>query len=138
MKKRNAPPLPKDIDQLRSRVEHWRRTRLKRCPMPEELWEEAASLVRAHGMYPICRAARLNHTNLRKRVDQAAHSGHDGDGCPGGFVELSAAQLLGTSASTQTVLEFSDREGTRLTLRLPPGDGVDVLGLVASFRRRQS
>ena len=138
MKKQNDRPLPKEIDQLRSRVEHWRRTRRKRCPMPEDLWEEAASLVRAHGMYPICRAVRLNHKNLRKRVEQAAYSEHDGETRQGGFVEVSAAQLLGAPASTQTVLEFSDREGTRLTLRLPPGDGVDVLGLVASFRRRQS
>ena len=138
MKRRQQPPLPKDVAQLRDRVDHWRKTRRKRSPMPEALWDEAASLARVHGVYPICRAVRLNYENLRKRAEQAAHGSHDGEACPGGFVELSAAQLLGAPASTQTVLELSDREGTRLTLRLPPGGEVDVPGLVASFQRRQS
>jgi hypothetical protein len=53
-----------------------------------------------------------------------------------GFVEVSAAQLLGAPSVPQTVLELLSQDGTRLTLRLAPGTEVDVVGLVQGFRGR--
>ena len=136
-RERRRKPVPREITALRRRVARWRSNREKRSPMPEDLWREACRLARVHGVSPVCRHTGLGYASLRKRVA----SGADVPASPsapvedGGFVEVSAAQLLGTSA-TQTVLELSDREGTRLTLRLAPGSEVDVLELVESFRGR--
>ena len=132
---RRRSAVPRDIATLGRRVEHWRSSREKRSPMPESLWQEATRLSRKHGVSPVCRHVGLGYASLQKRVAAAesASSQESAEGC--GFVELSAAQLLGGSPS-QTVLELSARDGTRLTLRLAPGSEVDVVGLVEAFRGR--
>jgi len=127
--------VPRDIGALVRRVERWRNGREKRSPMPESLWHEATRLARKHGVSPVCRHVGLGYASLQKRVAAAADESSQESADEGGFVELSAAQLLGGSPS-QTVLELSDRDGTRLTLRLAPGSEVDVLGLVQGFRGR--
>ena len=103
--------------------------------MPESLWQEATRLARTHGVSPVCRHVGLGYASLQKRVaaagDASSHEPKDGEG----FVEVSAAQLMG-APTAQTVLELSDRDGTRLTLRLAAGREVDVVGLVAGFRGR--
>jgi hypothetical protein len=104
--------------------------------MPESLWLAATRLALTHGVSPVCRHVGLGYASLQKRVAATADapsleaSREPAD--EAGFVELSAAQLLGASAA-QTVLELSHRDGTRLTLRLAPGSEVDVLGLVQGF-----
>jgi hypothetical protein len=107
--------------------------------MPETLWREATGLARVHGVSPVCRHVGLGYAALQKRVATAECHAEDASSpepvLEAGFVELSAAQLLGES-SAQTVLELSDRDGTRLTLRLAPGSEVDVVGLVQGFRER--
>ena len=137
MKRLKRPPLSEDVVQLRARVKHWRKTRRRRSPMPEALWEDAASLARVHGVYPICRELRLNYENLKKRAAQAPRSILDGSSRAGGFVELQATQILGASAAAQTVLELSDGAGMRLMLRLAPGDAMDVPCLIGAFRRER-
>jgi hypothetical protein len=103
--------------------------------MPESLWQEATRLARVHGVSPVCRHVGLGYASLQKRVAAAGDAPSHEPKDEGGFVELSAAQLLGTPAA-QTVLELSDGDGMRLTLRLAPGSEVDVLGLVQGFRGR--
>lgn len=130
---RRRKPVPREIAALGRRVERWRNRREKRSPMPESLWREAAHLARVHGVSPVCRHVGLGYASLQQRVALSDDEPTPAPVADGGFVEVSAARLLGTSA-TQTVLELSDREGTRLTLRLAPGSEVDVLGLVERFR----
>ena len=132
---RRRSAVPRDIAALGRRVERWRNGREKRSPMPESLWQEATRLARKHGVSPVCSHVGLGYASLQKRVAAAEAASSEESADEGGFVELSAAQLLGGSSS-QTVLELSARDGTRLTLRLAPGSAVDVLGLVEGFRGR--
>lgn len=130
---RRRKPVPRELASLGRRVERWRNSREKRSPMPEPLWGEAVRLALIHGVSPVCRHVGLGYASLQQRVAASEDEPAPAPVDDVGFVEVSALQLLGTSA-TQTVLELSDREGTRLTLRLAPGSEVDVLGLVESFR----
>lgn len=131
---RRRSAVPRDIAALGRRVERWRNGREKRSPMPESLWQEATRAARKHGVSPVCRHVGLGYASLQKRV-AAAEAASSEESAGEGFVELSAAQLLGGSPS-QTMLELSARDGTRLTLRLAPGSEVDVVGLVEGFRGR--
>lgn len=134
---REGRVVPQDIAALGRRVKRWRDSREKRSPMPEALWLEATRLAREHGLSPVCRHTGLGYASLQRRVATAqVTSLHEAAG-EAGFVELSAAQLLGAPSAHQTVLELSDGSGVRLTLRLGPGHEVDVLGLVESFRGRK-
>ena len=132
---RRRRAVPRDIAALGRRVQRWRNSREKRSPMPETLWREATRLARVHGVSLVCRYVGLGYASLQQRVAARTDEPTQTPVEEAGFVELSAAQLLGGSPA-QTVLELSDREGRRLTLRLAPGSAVDVLGLVEGFRGR--
>lgn len=130
---RGRRPIPGDIAAFGRRVRRWRSSREKRTAMPEALWREATRLAGIHGVSPVCRHVGLSYEGLRKRASVGQDKPDPAPGVEGSFVEVNAAQLFGGSLG-QTVLELSDRDGTRLTLRLAAGSEVDVLGLVEGFR----
>jgi len=129
------------LEQLRDRIEHWRRTRQKRGPMPAALWEEAASLARALGVSPVSRSLHLGYDALQEWV----RSGGDGGrACPPPvgamtrFVELSGAQIVGTVPESGAVVEVASGDGASLTIRLPAGSSLDIAALVRAFRGPRS
>lgn len=129
-------PVPREVLALGRRVKRWRETREKRSPMPEALWREAARVAGDHGVNPVCRHVGLSYAALQKRVFAGKEEPTRAPVVEAGFVEVDAADLLGGSPG-QTVLELSERDGTRLTLRLAAGSKVDVVGLVEGFRGRR-
>ena len=56
----------------------------------------------------------------------------------GEFVELSGAQLLGLPVAVGPVIELSDGNGVRLTVRFAPGSTLDIAQLVEAFRGRRA
>jgi hypothetical protein len=104
--------------------------------MPAELWEEAAVVARELGVRPVQRALRLNYESLRRRTEEA--SPRRGGEAGGEFVELSGAQLLGLPVAAGPVIEVSDQDGIRLTVRLGAGSTLDVVGLMEAFRGRRA
>ena len=135
--RRSAPSLPSEIAATLKRVEHWRKTRTKRKPIPARLWEEAASLARSHGVHTVSRALRLNYNDLKKRASQLPQEyRHREAPPPSGFIELGATELASGSGSPETVVELSDGIGGQLRIRLSGQDRLDVTGLVRSFWSR--
>jgi len=125
--------LPQNVNRLRNRIERWRRTRHKRSPMPAELWKEAVSLARTHGVYQIASELRLGYESLRKRVAVAPEEGRD-DTC--GFVEVEGAQLVGAFESARTAVEFLDSDGAKMVIRLSGHEELNVVGLAEVFWKR--
>lgn len=136
--RRQRPPLPSEIEDVRDRVEIWRKTRRKRSPMPEPLWEAAVALARKHGVYAIARDLQVNYKSLKSKTAQASGEGRGAESRQGGFVELSAAQLLGGSSPPGPVVEITDGDGAHLTIHLRGQDDLDVPGVVDAFWRRQA
>jgi len=96
--------------------------------MPEELWDLAVRLAQVHGLNPIARALVLDYYSLKKRLDTA---GNAPESTPE-FVEVDVASAGG---STECVLEFEERRGAKLTVRLR--GSVDVVALLESFWKRR-
>ena len=67
---RDGTALPASVSRVRVRVERWRDQGVNRWRMPEELWGDAVSLARSHGIAPIARALRLDYGSLKKRVER--------------------------------------------------------------------
>lgn len=131
------------LDELRARIEEWRRTRGKRSPMPGKLWSDATALGRELGAYRVMRALSVNYGSLKRRMygDEESHGGrqvHSASASAGrgGFIELRGAQILGAGAPTASSIELESADGTRMTVRLASGSALDVVGLVEAFRRR--
>ena len=55
------------LSQLRRRIERWRGTRVKRSPMPPELWTAATELARELGVYRVARELGVGYGSLKER-----------------------------------------------------------------------
>lgn len=137
MSRRKRATPAKAITALCDRIEHWRMTRTRRSPMPEKLWQAATRLAQVHGVGPVSRQLRVGYATLRKRLADTDSEPAQVQADEHGFVELSAAQLLGGSAATGAVVELTADDGSRMTVRLDHSSGLDVPGLVASFLGRR-
>jgi hypothetical protein len=137
MARRTRSAAAERVKQLRERIDHWRSTRVKLWPMPEDLWNEATALARELGVHPVERVLRLNHESLRRRVEEGTSPSGSAEGA-GEFVELSGAQLLGLPVAAGPVIELSDGNGVRLTVRLEAGSRLDMARLVEAFRGRRA
>ncbi|HNX05298.1 MAG TPA: hypothetical protein PKI32_07330 [Opitutales bacterium] len=126
---------------LASRIEAWRRTRLRRTgAMPEELWREAAALAARHGVYRISQELRLNFWNLKKRTESDGVLATTRSTAPkrDSFIEIVGIGEVGSremaSDTPRTEIEIAIDGGARLRLR-HEGSGVDLPGVVAAFLR---
>ena len=122
-----------ELQRVRNNIEFWRRTRLKRSPMPEKIWAEATQLARRLGAWRVTSALGLCYESLRRRVEEK--STRTRARAPR-FVEMSAADFAGMARHDGVVMELWATDGTRMTVRLCQGMPVDMTALVAAFRRR--
>ncbi len=126
-----------EIEAVRGRIEHWRRTRKKRTEMPEALWAAAVALTRERDIYPVARALKVDYTSLKLRALQAELDRQTGAAASeAGFVEISTAQIFGAHEPVESVVELSDANGARMTIRMPASRAVDLVGLSDAFWRR--
>lgn len=59
---------PVSIEDVKYQFKNWRKTREKRCPIPEELWNAAVRLTQDYSVSHVARTLRLNYTRLKQRV----------------------------------------------------------------------
>lgn len=139
MGKRGRRALPAGAKRVRDGIEHWRRTRAKRSRMPEPLWAEAVMLARAHGVYRISQALRVNYDSLKARLVRAPKAVGRGSGqaVAADFVELAPTAPLIAAPAAGTVVEVVERNGSKLTIRLAAGTELDVAALMKGFRGRR-
>lgn len=133
-KRRQQQGIPPEIKALGKRINKWRRTRPKRSFMPEELWQEAARVACTYGVSLVSRELGVSYTSLKQRALANDSRPQRKQAKALGFVELNPAPLFQPPQTLQTVLELSDREGRRMTLRLAPDASLDVRALVEGFR----
>ncbi len=133
-------PSPAGVQRLQQRIEHWRKTREKRSPMPEPLWRAAVELAERDGVYSISRALQLNYQTLQARLAMAGAGvkAQRTAAAPKGFVELGQALPMPAAPRGESVLELSDGEGAKLLIRLPAsGSDLDVERLAEAFWSRR-
>jgi hypothetical protein len=119
------------IEAVRRRFEDWRGDPERSRKIPEELWRLAVNLAAEHGIWQTARALRLNNGVLKERVVAARSAGTEPGSGPASFVELSSPM----AAAGECVVEFEDRSGTKLRVRLPGWVVPDLPALAREFRR---
>jgi len=88
--------------------------------IPEELWEQAASVASVHGVTKTAERLRLNGTRLKERCEREARGR--------GFVELAASELPHPG---EFVVELEDAAGFRLRVVLR---GVSIATVTAAAK----
>jgi hypothetical protein len=138
------------LNDLRERVDAWRKQQGKRSRIPQELWDAAVRVARTDGLWVTSRATRFNYENLRQQMEMAVRrqrrSGHKALAVPdrgevgrsvpakltSAFVELPASML---DRASRTVIDMLGRNGERM--RIEVGGCVDVVGLAQAFWSQQ-
>ena len=127
--------LPALVGEVRSRIEHWRKTRTRRTsPMPEDLWREAAELACAHGVYRISRELGVSYESLKRRIEDLGEFTQSSQPGTASFVEVSMAELV-VREERRAVVDLSSGDGARMVIELS-GYEVDLQGLTESFFQR--
>lgn len=121
------------VEPLRCQLEAWRQNRKQGEHIPESLWDAAIELAADFGVGRLSRALGVGYYALKERAQASRHRGRSGNQ-PAAFIEL---PLPTPSARIDYVVELEDGRGAKMTLRLAPGSGRDVLALAQAFWRRQ-
>ena len=136
MGRRPRSTLPARVKRVGDRIERWRRQRPKRSAMPAELWDAAVSLARAHGVYPIARALRIDYGALKKRIGRLPKTGGKGGRGLGELIEFTPVPLLGSGEPVAVVVELCGRDGTKLVVRLAEFEALDLSSLAEAYWKR--
>jgi hypothetical protein len=132
---RQAAEPPAQVEELAERIEHWRKTRTKRGPMPKALWSAAVDLVETHGVGAISRWLRLDYYSLKRRVGGGpARQAAEAEEVETAFVELKVADGAVDDGRT---IEFIDADGAMMTVRGYPSSELDLLALAGAFLARR-
>ena len=123
-----------DVEPVRRQWDAWRQSRKRGERIPESLWQGAAELARAFGAGRVCRALGVGYHALKERALGPGESGRS-DAKPTAFIELPAPAPM---VRSECLIELEDGRGAKMTLRLAPGNGNEVLALAQAFWRRQS
>lgn len=120
------------LAQLRARIERWRGTRVKRSPMPAELWTAATDLARGLGAYRVARELRIGYGSLKDRLGGDGETGREGAPT---FVAIDGAALFAPAPATGgSEGELSEAGGLKVVIRLAAGQAVDWAALVTAVR----
>jgi hypothetical protein len=119
--------LPKDLVQVRSQFDAWRRQRKAGGRIPQSLWALAVRLVRTHGISRTAAVLGVDDDRLKKQTEVAA-STPPSNGCPA-FVELSSPVVVGK----QCLFELVNQAGASMRVQLMGYDTADVETLARSF-----
>ena len=132
---------PAGLQSLSEQIEAWRNTRPRTRPMPEALWNEAASIARELGVFRVSRALRLNFDTLKRRTGATSTGRTSRREMPSAttlpkadFVEVKGLAEIGVAkASHEALVEVVSCDGARLSIRLKCAN-TDVAALIRAFR----
>jgi len=128
MPQQSAPATRPSLEEVKRRFEHWRETRLKRSPIPNDLWASAVSLAKEHSICTIAKTLRLDYNVLKKRAiakqpEAASQAGPS-------FIEF---EFTSSWPLTEYHLEAEDRHGSKLKMQLKGPALPDPLEILSTF-----
>jgi hypothetical protein len=121
------------LGQLRGRFEQWRKQNGpgSRRRIPTTLWEEAAGLAQRQGVCKVARTLGLDYITLKERA--GVKTGQPGKQAVMPFVEV---MMPGPMERSESVIELTNHKGARMTIRLHPHSGKDLVDLAEVFLRQ--
>jgi hypothetical protein len=123
-----------DLEQLRQRLEEYRRVRTKRGALPEQLWQEAAQAARRHGVNLTAKVLRLTYSGLKMRVNGNGDRKRKAEAAAlPTFVELAGPTV---GASTGCTIEVEAAQGGKLRLDLKAVTATELASLICAFMGR--
>lgn len=130
MKQTTKPTVTPSLKAVKQEIQHWRNTRQKARPMPEELWQSAAEVARNSSLGRVAKELRLNYTALKNRVRRLQSNNLPAAVQETEFIELGVNEL-GIAGSCEVELETAS--GSKLKIKITPGMGINIGELWREF-----
>jgi hypothetical protein len=130
MRRKKAPPLPAKLERVRSRFERWRKTKQRRTPIPDALWNAALKLTEEYSVHRVARVLHLNGTELMRRAVARGLRGPSSKAPRPTFVEVGLSQSTTPAAC---IVEMEDGQGAKLRVSLRGQGELDLVGLSEAF-----
>ena len=109
------------IDEVRARVEEWRKNRQGKSPIPDELWSAAAQLARKDGINRTAAELHLDGVKLKRLMEEKTTPGKPAPA----FVELLTPRAISIPECT---IELEGRHGT-VRIQLKGASASDLAAL---------
>jgi len=124
--------LPAGLEEVRQRLERWRRTHQARTRIPEPLWTAAVKMAHRYGIHRTAKALRLDYYSVKKRIGQKAGSVGKvpKEGATTTFLELPPSLR---DDSCECTLELEDSGGAKMRVHLKGSTVPDLAALSRSF-----
>jgi len=117
------------VEEVRARLEEWRRSRQKGTAIPNELWSAAIEVARRDGLGRTAAALRLDYGKLKRLMMEA--EGIEKKSASPSFMELVAPEA---AAVAQCVIEMEGRRARiRIELKASSADVVSLSRTLAEF-----
>ena len=130
MRTRNTEHSESRLEPVQARFDQWRRTRLKREAIPEDLWSAAVALTETYSINKVARGLGLNASSLKQRViSQSTSAPHKDIVKPSSFIEIPFFQSEHTAQCRVDILRA---DGSRMQIRIPGAD-AELSALVRAF-----
>jgi hypothetical protein len=126
MRSRNptvTPTVSADIEQVRRRLQEWRRSRRHGSRIPEDLWIAAVKLAKKYRAARIAHELGLDYDGLKRRLKTAKQHGTSEPQTQQGFIELLP---FAPSSHCECTMEMEDRRGAKMKLELKGVSAGDV------------
>ncbi|MEW6381922.1 MAG: hypothetical protein AB1611_20285 [bacterium] len=144
MKQEYLPVVKPTIEEIQEQFIAWRNTRRCRERVPEALWEAAVSLARDYPVGRISTVLRLNHRELKRRVQASSGNEYREEGRSYHFVEVAVSrpesdEVSKPESDTEYVMEMEDQKGGRLRVHLKGGGAnFNLLEIAKAFWGRDT
>ena len=130
MKRQTNPTDKTSLKAVKQQIQHWRKTRTRLRPIPEEIWQAAAGLTQNYSMSRIAQELGLNYTVLKKRVKSRNSQNLPVVREVPGFAELGLGKPVPGYGGE---IELEAKNGTKLKISLRGSMYIDLLELSRQF-----
>ena len=118
-----TPTVCADIEQVRRRLQEWRRSRRHGARIPEGLWRSAVKLAKKYRPSRVAHTLGLDYDGLKQRLNTLnQHDTSEPETQPG-FIELLP---FAPSSHCECTMEIEDRRGAKMKLELKGVSAGDV------------
>ncbi len=124
--RRSPRTTPRQLATAQRRFEHWRRTRIKREPIPDPLWAMAVKAAAEHGVSRTAGMLGVNAASLKEQMGKRAGGDSPVKDETPGFVQLA---LPPAGNGPECVVEVEDGQGAKLRIHLKGGATTDLTAL---------
>ncbi len=119
------------LDAVLERIQAWRRERIRRCPMPAALWEQAVEQARLLGVHRVSRTLRVDYHSLKRRAVSPVNvqpMRSEAAVVAPAFIEVAIGS---TGPAFGCVVEMQHADGARMTIRMTAA--AELVGLASAF-----